>query len=343
MKKSTIIIIIVVVALVFLSRAIPDLVEYVKEKERKEEIQKQEEAERQKKLENGEFFTVNGVTFYMVKVKGGTFTMGEQNFPDHWAMWSDGYDEGLDIYYSQQVTLDDFSIGECEVTCELWKAVMGDFPIKEITVGSRSQIDSRNQEIAETFPFRCPITKFNYIEFQEFIKRLNKITGKNFRLPTEAEWEYAARGGCLSKGYAFSGSNVIDEVAQFHGDKPQAVMSLKPNELGIYDMSGNVSEMCQDRFNWKRNLSERKVVKLSPVTNPLCTEQAYLGKRGYGDNDNYNKKSLFGVMKGGSISTNTSILGYGDLYPNWRGKYTITEDNHIYGGNFYGFRLALSK
>ena len=98
---------------------------------------------------------------------------------------------------------------------------------------------------------QCPVERVSWDDCQEFIKKLNRLTGKNFRLPTEAEWEYAARGGNKSKGYKYSGSNDADAVAWYNknsGSKTQPVAQKQSNELGLYDMSGNVWEWCQDWY-----------------------------------------------------------------------------------------------
>ena len=171
-------------------------------------------------------FTVNGVTFKMVTVEGGTFTMGGTS--EQGAVASDEKP-------THSVTLSTYLIGKTEVTQELWQAVMGTNP--STTKGN-------------TFP----VVKVSWNDCQTFIKKLNVLTGKNFRLPTEAEWEYAARGGNKSKAYKYSGSSTIDNVAWYKANagiiKP--VASLQPNELGIYDMSGNVWEFCND---WYGNYS----------------------------------------------------------------------------------------
>ena len=169
-------------------------------------------------------FTVNGVSFTMKPVAGGTFTMGAT--PEQ---GSDAYDDEKPIH---QVTLSDYYIGETEVTQELWQAVMGNNP---------SKFKGSNH----------PVENVSWDDCQEFIKELNRITGKKFRLPTEAEWEYAARGGNKSKGYKYSGSNNLSDVAWYDGNSgsnTHAVKTKSPNELGIYDMSGNVWEWCNDRW-----------------------------------------------------------------------------------------------
>ena len=172
-----------------------------------------------------ETFTVNGVAFKMVKVAGGTFQMGGTS--------EQGSNADDDEYPVHSVTLSDYYIGQTEVTQELWEAVMG---------GNPSFFTGDNQ---------CPVEWVSWEDCQEFIKKLNRLTGKNFRLPTEAEWEYAARGGNKSKGYKYSGSNNPDAVAWYgnnSGDKTHAVATKQANELGLYDMSGNVREFCQDWY-----------------------------------------------------------------------------------------------
>ena len=167
--------------------------------------------------------TVNGVTFNMIKVDGGTFTMGatsEQKNPDN------------DEKPTHQVTLSSYYIGETEVTQALWKAVMGNNP---------SWFKGDN----------LPVENVSWEDCQTFIGKLNGLTGKSFRLPTEAEWEYAARGGNRSNHTQYSGGSMIDDVAWYDGNsgsKTHSVKTKKPNELGLYDMSGNVLELCQDWY-----------------------------------------------------------------------------------------------
>ena len=180
--------------------------------------------------------TVNGVSFKMIAVKGGTFTMGATS------------EQGSDAYSwekpTHRVTLSDFYIGETEVTQALWEAVMGSNP---------SWVKGSN----------LPVECVNWEDCQEFISRLNSLTGKNFSLPTEAEWEYAARGGNKSQGYKYSGSNVIDRVAWYNGNsgsKTHPVKQKQANELGIYDMSGNVCEWCYD---WKGGYSSSSQINPS--------------------------------------------------------------------------------
>ena len=192
------------------------------EKRRVEEEKRKEEERRQKEKEGK--FTVNGVEFKMVFVEGGTFTMG--------ATSEQGSDADDDEYPTHRVTLSDYYIGETEVTQALWQAVMGSNP---------SWFKGNN----------LPVESVSYNDVKEFITKLNQKTGKTFRLPTEAEWEYAARGGKKSKGYKYSGSNNIDDVAWYDensNDKTHPVKTKRPNELEIYDMSGNVLEWCSDWY-----------------------------------------------------------------------------------------------
>jgi len=228
-------------------------------------------------------FTVGGVSFTMVEVQGGTFTMGGTS------------EQGSDADDSEKpphnVTLSSYYIGQTEVTQELWQAVMGENP-------SNFKGD------------KLPVETVSWKDCQKFIKKLNKITGKKFRLPTEAEWEFAARGGNLSKGYKYSGSDNIYDVAWFrentHDKGPSSpdygthpVASKQPNELGLYDMSGNVCEWCQNKW--------------------------------YYDDGSSDPGSDRVVYRGGGW-----LLYAGFCQVSWRGVYW--PDFRI---NFHGFRLAL--
>ena len=181
-------------------------------------------------------FTVNGVSFDMVGVEAGTFTMGGTS--------EQGSDAEYDEKPTHQVTLThNYYIGKTEVTQALWKAVMGSNP---------------SYFKGDNLPVEC----VSWNDCQTFISKLNAATGKRFRLPTEAEWEFAARGGKKSKGYKYSGGNILGNVAWYYDNsksKTHAVGTKIPNELGIYDMSGNVYEWCSD---WYGNYSS------SSQTNP---------------------------------------------------------------------------
>ena len=169
-------------------------------------------------------FTVNGVQFTMVAVEGGTFTMG--------ATSEQGSDACENEKPAHKVTLSDYYIGQTEVTQALWEAVMGSNP-------SGHKGDN------------LPVELVSWNDCQEFIQKLNQLTGKQFRLPTEAEWEYAARGGRKSRGYKYAGGNDIGSVAWYcdnSGTGTHPVATKQANELGIYDMSGNVWEWCSDWY-----------------------------------------------------------------------------------------------
>ena len=178
-------------------------------------------------------FMVKGVEFKMIKVEGGTFSMGATS-----EQGSDADDDEKPVH---SVTLSDYYIGETEVTQELWEAVMGSNP---------SRFKGNDQR---------PVEMVSWDDCQEFIKELNRLTGKKFRLPTEAEWEYAARGGKYSRGYTYSGSDNADEVAWYDsnsGSKTHPVKTKKDNELGLYDMSGNVWEWCNDWWGCYQSYSQ---------------------------------------------------------------------------------------
>ena len=170
--------------------------------------------------ESGKDFVlkVKGVEYPMVFVEGGSFMMGS--------------DDDVDETPVHKVTLSSYSIGKYEVTQELWEAVMGSNP--SYFRGPRK-----------------PVEMVSCNDCQEFIRRLNNLTGKNFKLPTEAQWEFAARGGNKSRGYKYAGSNTIDNVGWHednNGKNTHEVGTKSPNELGIYDMTGNVWEWCSDWY-----------------------------------------------------------------------------------------------
>ena len=221
--------------------------------------------------------TVNGVSFKMIHVQGGTFTMGATR-----EQANDAEDKEKPAH---KVTLSSYYIGETEVTQQLWLAVMGSNPSEyapKTTNASRCEYDSfvadakrLNAKRAGTVriptrqewdaamtsgggSLKRPVEMVSWDDCQTFIRKLNQLTGRQFRLPTEAEWEFAARGGTKSQGYKYSGGNSIGTVAWYEDNafinkevndySTHNVKTKRANELGIYDMSGNVYEWCQDRY-----------------------------------------------------------------------------------------------
>ena len=173
-------------------------------------------------------FIAHNVMIEMVRVEGGTFTMGATA-----EQASDAFSDELPTH---KVTLSPFLIGKYEVSQTLWFAVMGENP--SVNTG-----------------INLPVDNVTWNECQTFITKLNELTGKDFRLLTEAEWEYAARGGNKSKGYKYSGSNNLGDVAWYidnSNNTSHAMGTKAPNELGIYDMTGNVMEWVSD---WKGSYS----------------------------------------------------------------------------------------
>lgn len=201
-------------------------------------------------------FVVNGVSFEMMRVDGGSFTMGatpemkdkedydnecgwhdpydEENYDDEEEYYEVDEDDNDEYYYDEepthQVTLKGYYLGQTPVTQALWTAVMGNNP---------SKFKGDNH----------PVENVSWDDCQKFISKLNKLTGKRFRLPTEAEWEFAARGGNNSRQTQFSGSSNPAVVAWYNGvSGTHPVATKQANELGIYDMSGNVGEWCSDWY-----------------------------------------------------------------------------------------------
>ena len=167
--------------------------------------------------------TVNGVPFVMVRVKGGTYS----------------------LKYGKVRTIPDFWIGETEVTCDLWWAVMG----------------------RDNHPFGglgCAMRGLTWFDCQAFVDSMNRLTGKNFRLPYADEWRFAASGGTLTRGHRYSGSDNLDEVGWYSSNTVDlgystryiSVASKAPNELGLYDMSGDVAEVVQEMKESTGNAGE---------------------------------------------------------------------------------------
>ncbi|MBO7477227.1 MAG: formylglycine-generating enzyme family protein [Salinivirgaceae bacterium] len=192
-------------------------------------------------------FEVNGVKFKMIAVEGGSFMMG--------ATPGQGDDARENEKPAHKVIVDDFLIGETEVTQQLWFAVMGSNP-------SHFKYKDGNY----------PVENVSWIDAQEFIKKLNEITGQQFRLPFEAEWEYAARGGKKSTDKKYAGGDDIEEVAWYRDNASgttHAVATKRANELGIYDLSGNVFEMIEDLPSVTPNMMY--TIKGGAITNPATS------------------------------------------------------------------------
>ncbi len=179
-----------------------------------------------------ETITVKGVSFVMVPVQGGTFTMGAT------AEQSRAY---YDESPTHQVTLSSYYIGQTEVTQALWKAVTGYSPTS----------DGYSWDSVYGLGNNYPAYYISYNDVESFITKLNSLTGRTFRMPTEAEWEYAARGGSKRKGYLYSGGNTLSAVGWYTDNSSSSthpVAQKAANELGLYDMSGNVYEWCSDWY-----------------------------------------------------------------------------------------------
>jgi len=217
----------------------------------------------------------------MVLVQGGTFYMGSDT----------GVNDELPIH---NVSVSRFKMGKYEVTQAQWKAVMGANPSKFNTCAT------------------CPVENVNWYDVQEYLKKLNAITHKKYRLPTEAEWEYAARGGNKSKNYSYSGSNIVDEASWYKGNskgKTEPCGSKKPNELGLYDMNGNVWEWCNDWYSEKDTPN-------SPDKNPQGS-----------------KSGTLKILSGGCWYLDSSYCRLGFRY----------YDNPKYNYEYVGFRIVVSE
>jgi formylglycine-generating enzyme len=226
---------------------------------------------------------IQSIADNMVLIHGGIFTMG--------CTGEQGSDCGSDEKPAHIVTLNSYYLSKYEVTQAQWRAVMG---------SNHSYFSNCDN---------CPVERVSWDDIQGFIKKLNQQSGKIYRLPTEAEWEFAARGGNKSRGYQYSGSNDIDSVAWYNGNsgrKTHPVGQKQSNELGLYDMSGNVWEWCSDKYG-------EDYYSSSPSTNP----------RGPSNGENR-------VIRGGSWY----------IY-NWycRVSYRFMDTPDI-GKFYYGFRLA---
>lgn len=227
-------------------------------------------------------FNIDGVTFKMIPVEGGSFKMGSIDENSY---------AGNDEKPQHQVTLSDFYIGETLVTQTLWQAVMD---------CNHSYFTGDN----------LPVDSVSWDDCQEFVKRLNLKTGMSFRLPTEAEWEYAACGGKKSRGYMYAGSDNVNDVAWYSdnsGKQTHPIKEKKANELGLYDMLGNLMEWCEDLY-------DIDYYKNSPERNPCKSSSGY--ER---------------VLRGGSWNSNKNSCRVSNRFSDIPNHYS----------NSYGFRLVL--
>ena len=229
---------------------------------------------------------VGDVEFKMIYVKGGTFRMGATE-----GQGTGAYDNEYPVHI---VDLDDYYIGETEVTQELWQTVMD---------------GEMNPSWYEQAPTK-PVQNLSRADCLVFISRLNKLTGLTFVLPTEAQWEYAARGGKYNQDKMFAGSDNIDEVGwyAFNSDSEVHEVAQKlPNELGLYDMTGNVWEWCSDYFS-------EDYYSQSPKENPT-----------------------------GPVSGERFVFRGGSIYTNERNSRVAVRNHHTNDHNYgdIGLRLVL--
>lgn len=198
----------------------------------------------------------NGQFYPMIYVSGGSYTMGE-NYDNGIMRWVTGqefrtFGEQKGNSKLAYVTLSSFYIGKYEVTQDLWEAVMGNNP--SYNKGGRKPVECVSRE-----------------DCKRFLSKLNSLTGQIFRLPTEEQWEFAARGGVKSQGYKYSGSNSLNSVGWYmenSGDMTHDVGLKAPNELGIFDMCGNVEEWCGNLYGYNRHYygQDRGGIDYSAVT-----------------------------------------------------------------------------
>lgn len=242
---------------------------------KKQSNQSQSKSESKEEVTNGDFVeTVNGVSFKMIKVEGGRFTM---------------FSMSLDACMPakpKEVILDDYFICNTVVTQELWKAVMGrKFPLLSF-VGDK-----------------LPVNNLTWEECYQFINKLSALTNKNYHLPSEAQWEYAAIGGKKSLGFKHAGSDDLKKVGWANVNELKPVAQLMPNELGLYDMSGNCYEFCEDNLVDNPMLSGTKnpIIRTKPTdfrivrSTPFDSSEFCIGDRWWSPCDRRQKDFSFRI------------------------------------------------
>ena len=203
----------------------------------------------------------------MVLVEGGTYMMGN---PDR----DRNHEYAEDVPH--EVTLSSFYICKYEATEALWTAVMGSNP--------------SYHKLGDNYP----VEQVNWYDCQDFVEKLSELTGRHFRLPTEAEWEYAARGGQRSRGYRYSGSYNLDEIGWHEGnaDHKREVGTKKPNELGLYDMTGNVDEWCQDKLGTDYYHHSPSINPQGPDRSTFKDNRCFRGGS-FSDNEKYDELKVY--------------------------------------------------
>lgn len=242
---------------------------------KKQSNQSQSKSESKEEVTNGDFVeTVNGVSFKMIKVEGGRFTM----FSMSQASCIPGK--------PQEVVLDDYYICDTVVTQELWKAVMGRiFPLLSF-VGDL-----------------LPVNNLTWEESYQFINKLSALTNRNYHLPSEAQWEYAAIGGKKSLGFKHAGSDDLKKVGWANVNELKPVAQLMPNELGLYDMSGNCYEFCEDNLvdNPMLNGTKNPIIRTKPTdfrivrSTPFDSSEFSIGDRWWTPCDRRQKDYSFRI------------------------------------------------